>query len=93
MRQLIEDFWKAEHRRRGYDIVYTPHIAKVDLWKTSGHWNFYRDNMYSPMDIDGQNYVIKPMNCPVHILMYKTQLRSYRDLPMRYGGAGHGLPL
>jgi threonyl-tRNA synthetase len=88
VRQLIEDFWKAEHRRRGYDIVYSPHIAKVHLWETSGHWNFYRENMYSPMEIDEIQYVLKPMNCPFHILMYKTQLRSYRNLPMRYAELG-----
>ena len=88
VRQMIEDFWKLEHRRRGYDIVYSPHIAKVHLWETSGHWNFYRDNMYSPMEIDDIQYVIKPMNCPFHILMYKTQLRSYRNLPMRYAELG-----
>jgi threonyl-tRNA synthetase len=88
VRQLIEDFWKAEHRRRGYDIVYSPHIAKVHLWQTSGHWNFYRENMYSPMVIDDIEYVLKPMNCPFHILMYKTQLRSYRNLPMRYAELG-----
>ena len=88
VRQIIEDFWKAEHRRRDYDIVYSPHIAKVHLWETSGHWNFYRDNMYSPMEIDGIQYVVKPMNCPFHILMYKTQLRSYRNLPMRYAELG-----
>ncbi len=88
VRQMIEDFWKAEHRRRGYDIVYSPHIAKVHLWETSGHWNFYRENMYSPMEIDEIQYVIKPMNCPFHILMYKTQLRSYRNLPMRYAELG-----
>ena len=88
VRQVIEDFWKAEHRKRGYDIVYTPHIAKVDLWKTSGHWDFYRENLYSPMDIDGQDYIVKPMNCLGHILMYKTQLRSYRNLPLRYAELG-----
>ncbi len=88
VRQLIEDFWKAEHRRRGYDIVYSPHIAKVHLWETSGHWDFYRENMYSPMEIDEIEYVVKPMNCPFHILMYKTQLRSYRQLPLRYAELG-----
>ncbi|MFA5399103.1 MAG: threonine--tRNA ligase [Dehalococcoidia bacterium] len=88
VRQMIEDFWKLEHRRRGYDIVYSPHIAKVHLWETSGHWNFYRENMYSPMEIDDIQYVVKPMNCPFHILMYKTQLRSYRNLPMRYAELG-----
>ena len=88
VRQIIEDFWKEEHRKRGYDIVYTPHIAKVDLWKTSGHWDFYRENLYSPMDIEGQEYIIKPMNCLGHILMYKTQLRSYRNLPLRWAELG-----
>jgi threonyl-tRNA synthetase len=88
VRQLIEDFWKAEHRKRGYEIVYTPHIAKVNLWKTSGHWDFYRENLYSPMDIEGQEYIIKPMNCLGHIMIYKTQLRSYRNLPLRYAELG-----
>lgn len=88
VRQIIEDFWKEEHRKRGYEIVYTPHIAKVNLWKTSGHWDFYRENLYSPMDIEGQEYIIKPMNCLGHILIYKTQLRSYRNLPLRYAELG-----
>jgi threonyl-tRNA synthetase len=88
IRRVIEDFWRDEHVRRGYDIVYTPHIAKVGLWQTSGHWDFYRDYMYSPMDIEGQQYVIKPMNCLGHILMYKTKLRSYRELPIRYAELG-----
>lgn len=88
IRQLIEDFWKEEHRRRGYEIVYTPHIAKLNLWKTSGHWDFYRENLYSPMDVEGQQYIIKPMNCLGHILIYKTRLRSYRELPLRYAELG-----
>lgn len=88
VRQLIEDFWRQEHRKRGYDIVFTPHISKVDLWKASGHWDFYRDSMYSPMQIDEVEYVVKPMNCIGHILMYKTQLRSYRNLPMRFAELG-----
>ena len=88
VRQIIEDFWRKEHIKRGYDIIYTPHIAKVDLWKTSGHWDFYQENLYSPMDIDGQEYIIKPMNCLGHILIYKTQLRSYRNLPLRYAELG-----
>ncbi len=88
VRRIIEDFWKAEHLKRGYDLVYTPHIAKVDLWKTSGHWDFYRENLYSPMDIDNQLYIVKPMNCPAHILIYKSDLRSYRDLPVRYAELG-----
>lgn len=88
VRRVIEDFWRSEHIKRGYEIVYSPHIAKVDLWKTSGHWEFYRDSMYSPMDIDGEEYVVKPMNCVFHILMYKSQLRSYRDLPLRWAELG-----
>ena len=88
VRQLIEDFWKQEHIKRGYDIVFTPHISKVGLWKVSGHWDFYRESMYSPMEIDEVEYVIKPMNCIGHILMYKTQLRSYRHLPLRYAELG-----
>ena len=87
-RQTIEDFWKAEHASRGYDIVYTPHIAKLDLWKISGHWEFYRENMFSPMEVEGQEYVLRPMNCLGHILIYKSQLRSYRALPLRYAELG-----
>ncbi|MFC1918168.1 threonine--tRNA ligase [Chloroflexota bacterium] len=88
IRRIIEDFWRAEHVKRDYDIIFTPHIAKVDLWQTSGHWEFYRENMYSPMGIDEQLYVIKPMNCVGHILIYKSKLRSYRDLPMRFAELG-----
>jgi threonyl-tRNA synthetase len=88
IRRTIEEFWYAEHFKRGYDIVYTPHISKLGLWETSGHWEFYRENMYSPMEIDEQKYVIKPMNCIGHILIYKTKLRSYRDLPLRYAELG-----
>ena len=88
IRVIIEDFWRAEHLKRGYDIVYTPHIAKLDLWKTSGHWEFYRDYLFSPMDIDEQQYLLKPMNCLGHILIYKSQMRSYRSLPLRYAELG-----
>jgi threonyl-tRNA synthetase len=88
IRQIIEDFWKAEHIKRGYDIVYTPHIAKLDLWKTSGHWEFYQDYLFSPMEIEGQQYMLRPMNCLGHILIYKSQLRSYRNLPLRYAELG-----
>jgi threonyl-tRNA synthetase len=88
IRRLIEDFWKKEHFKRGYDLVYTPHIAKLNLWKTSGHWDFYRENLYSPMDIDGQDYIVKPMNCVGHILIFKSQLRSYRTLPLRMAELG-----
>ena len=88
VRHIIEEFWKKEHYKRGYDILYTPHIAKIEQWKTSGHWDFYRENLYSPMDIDGQDYIIKPMNCIGHILIYKSQLRSYRNLPLRFAELG-----
>jgi len=88
IRRVIEDFWKDEHIKRGYDIVYTPHIAKLDLWKTSGHWEFYRDYLYSPMEVEGQEYIIKPMNCLGHILIYKTRQHSYRELPLRYAELG-----
>ncbi len=88
VRRVIEDFWKKEHVKRDYDIIYTPHIAKVDLWKTSGHWDYYRENLYSPMDIEGQDYIIKPMNCLGHILIYKSQMRSYRNLPLRFAELG-----
>jgi len=88
IRQVIEDFWKAEHIKRGYSIVYTPHIAKLDLWKTSGHWDFYRQYLYSPMDVEGQQYMLRPMNCLGHILIFKSQLRSYRQLPLRYAELG-----
>jgi threonyl-tRNA synthetase len=88
VRRVIEDFWKEVHIKSGYEIIYTPHIAKVDLWKTSGHWDFYRENMYSPMEVEDDEYVIKPMNCLYHILIYKTKLRSYRELPLRYAELG-----
>jgi len=88
VRGVIEDFWKAEHVKGAYDIVYTPHIAQVELWKKSGHWDFYRDSLFSPMDVEGQDYIVKPMNCPFHIQIYKTRLRSYRDLPVRYAELG-----
>ncbi len=88
IRRVIEDLWKDEHIKRGYDLVYTPHIAKLDLWKTSGHWEFYRDYLYSPMEVEGQEYIIKPMNCLGHILIYKTTHHSYRELPLRYAELG-----
>lgn len=88
IRGIIEDFWKKEHYKNGYQIIYTPHIAKVDLWKTSGHWEFYKDNLYSPMDVEGQGFIVKPMNCPFHIQIYNSHLRSYRDFPIRYAELG-----
>ncbi len=88
VRMLVEDFWRREHIRRGYDIVFSPHIAKAELWRTSGHLQWYKDSMYSGMDIDGVDYLVKPMNCPFHILMYRSQTRSYRDLPLRWAELG-----
>ncbi|MEE8423449.1 MAG: threonine--tRNA ligase [Thermodesulfobacteriota bacterium] len=88
IRHIIEEFWKTEHLKKGYDLVYTPHIAKADLWKKSGHWEFYRENLYSPMDVDGSDYIVKPMNCPFHINIYKSHMRSYRELPIRYAELG-----
>jgi threonyl-tRNA synthetase len=88
IRKVIEDFWRDEHLKRGYDLVFSPHIAKRDLWEISGHWGWYRENMYSPIDIDGVEYLLKPMNCPFHIMMYKTKTRSYRDLPLRWAELG-----
>ncbi len=102
LRRLVEDYWKDEHYRHDYDLLYTPHIARQDLWKTSGHLDFYSENMYSPMDIDGIPYQLKPMNCPFHIGVYTNKKRSYRELPLRWcelgtvyryerAGALHGL--
>ncbi|MCX6093823.1 MAG: threonine--tRNA ligase [Candidatus Bipolaricaulota bacterium] len=88
LRRTIEEFWYAEHDRAGYEIVTTPHIGKADLWSISGHLGFYRENMYSPMDIDGVEYYIKPMNCPYQILIYKTRTHSYRELPVRMAELG-----
>jgi len=88
IRVLIEDYWRRLHYEGGYDIVFTPHIGRSNLWETSGHLNFYKEGMYSPMDIEGQDYYIKPMNCPFHIMMYKSRLRSYRELPLRWAELG-----
>ncbi|MEX1252711.1 MAG: threonine--tRNA ligase [Dehalococcoidia bacterium] len=88
VRTAIEDFWRQEHFRAGYEIVYSPHIGKGTLWSTSGHLDFYSENMYSPMDVDGQDYYVKPMNCPFHIQMFKSMTRSYRDLPIRMAELG-----
>eukprot|EP00577_Skeletonema_sp_RCC1716_P009226 CAMPEP_0113380572 /NCGR_PEP_ID=MMETSP0013_2-20120614/4832_1 /TAXON_ID=2843 ORGANISM="Skeletonema costatum, Strain 1716" /NCGR_SAMPLE_ID=MMETSP0013_2 /ASSEMBLY_ACC=CAM_ASM_000158 /LENGTH=691 /DNA_ID=CAMNT_0000262925 /DNA_START=112 /DNA_END=2187 /DNA_ORIENTATION=+ /assembly_acc=CAM_ASM_000158 len=88
VRRKIEDFWKEEHIEKGYDIVYTPHIANLDLWKTSGHFDFYAEGMFDQMDVENEVYQIKPMNCPFHCLMYKDSIRSYRDLPFRWGELG-----
>lgn len=102
LRRLIEDYWKDEHYRHDYELLYTPHIARQDLWKTSGHLDFYGENMYSSMDIDDVKYQLKPMNCPFHIGVFNSHKRSYRELPIRWcelgtvyryerAGALHGL--
>ena len=88
IRKTIEDFWRDEHLKSGYDFVYSPHVGRGSLWETSGHLGFYRENMYSSMDIEGQEYYVKPMNCPFHIMIYKNKLRSYRELPLRYAELG-----
>jgi threonyl-tRNA synthetase len=87
VREVMEQYLKAEYRKRGYQLVYTPHIARADLWKTSGHLTYYRENMYM-MEVDGQEYVVKPMNCPGHILVYKRRLYSFRELPVRIAEMG-----
>ena len=88
IRTIIENFWREEHYKAGYQILFTPHIAKLDLWEKTGHLDFYRENMYSPMEIEGTDYEIKPMNCPFHIAIYKSHLRSYKDLPLRFAELG-----
>ncbi|MDI6745212.1 MAG: threonine--tRNA ligase [Thermodesulfovibrionales bacterium] len=88
IRKTIEDFWRDEHYKAGYNLLYSPHIAKLNLWQKSGHLDFYRENMYSPMEIEGIEYELKPMNCPFHINIYKSSLRSYRELPIRYAELG-----
>ena len=88
VRLLIENFWREHHLREGYQLVYSPHVARLDLWKTSGHVEYYRENMFTPMKLEASEYQLKPMNCPFHIMIYKSHLRSYRDLPIRYGELG-----
>jgi threonyl-tRNA synthetase len=88
IRKQIEDFWRDEHLKGGYDLVYTPHIAKLDLWKTSGHTEYYRDSMYAPIEIENVEYQLKPMNCPGHITIYRARPHSYRELPFRFAELG-----
>ena len=88
LKRLIEEFWYQQHDLGGYEIVSAPHIGKAQIWSISGHLDFYREGMYSPMDIDGVDYYIKPMNCPYHILIYKTKVHSYRELPVRWAEMG-----
>lgn len=88
IRHLIEDIWRNSHFRSGYELLYSPHIGKSHLWETSGHLDNYRENMFAPMTIDEQDYFIKPMNCPFHILVYQSASRSYRQLPIKYAELG-----
>ena len=87
-RGIVEDFWREQHRLHGYELVYTPHIGRASLWETSGHLGFYKENMYPAIEMEGQDYYLKPMNCPFHVVYYQNDLRSYRDLPMRIGELG-----
>ena len=88
IRRVMEDFWLEEHYKHDYEIIYTPHAAKLNLWETSGHTGFYRENMFASMDLEEVEYQLKPMNCPFHLTIYKNDLRSYRDLPIRYAELG-----
>ena len=88
MRLLIEDFWRQAHFAAGYELLYTPHVADLSLWKTSGHLDFYRESMFGPMDVDERQFQLKPMNCPFHVLTYANTLRSYKELPIRWAELG-----
>ena len=88
IRRVIEDFWRERHEQAGYELLYTPHIALEDLWDRSGHTDFYRESMYSPVQEEGRGYQLRPMNCPFHILIYRNRLRSHRELPMRWAELG-----
>ena len=88
IRRVIEDFWRERHEQAGYELLYTPHIALEDLWDRSGHTDFYRESMYSPVEEEGRGYQLRPMNCPFHILIYRNRLRSHRELPMRWAELG-----
>ena len=93
MRHLAEQFCKDAHLENGYDFVYTPHIGRAQLWQTSGHLDFFKDNMYAPLNIDGQEYYLKPMNCPFHIHVYKSRTRQLPRFTHASGGVGHGVSL
>ena len=88
MRLLIEEFWRQAHFEGGYELLYTPHVADISLWKTSGHLDFYAESMFGPMEVDEREYQLKPMNCPFHVLTYASKLRSYRELPIRWAELG-----
>lgn len=88
IRHLIENYWKEEHLRSGYDLVNSPHVAKLDLWETSGHTSYYQENMFQPMSVEEVDYQLKPMNCPFHMMIYQTKIRSYKELPLRFAELG-----
>ena len=93
VRTIVEDYWRELHYRRGYDIVYSPHIGRGRLWQTSGHLDFYRESMYAPLEVDEQEYFLKPMNCPFHIMIYRSALRQLPGVAAEVRRAGHGLSL
>ena len=88
IRKVIEDLWREEHLKNGYDLVYTPHVGRAKLWETSGHLDFYQEYMYARMEMEGNDYYVKPMNCPFHIKVFQSKIRSYRDLPLRLAELG-----
>ncbi len=88
IRVAIEDYWRKKHLSSGYELIFTPHIGQAQLWETSGHLGFYRESMYAPMDVDGKEYFVKPMNCPFHIQIFNSRKRSYRELPLRWAELG-----
>ncbi len=88
IRNIIENFWKEEHYKNGYELVYTPHVAKLNLWERSGHTSFYQENMYQAIPVENMQYQLKPMNCPFHMTIYNSKIRSYRDLPIRFAELG-----
>jgi len=88
LRKIIENYLYEELLSQGYQWVTTPHIGKISLWQTSGHWELYRENIYSPIDIEGEKYLLKPMNCPFHVKIYQSKIRSYKDLPLKYAEFG-----
>jgi threonyl-tRNA synthetase len=88
IRKVIEEFWTEEHEKHDYQLIFTPHVARLHLWEKSGHTGFYQENMYSTMRVEDEEYQLKPMNCPFHILIYKSKLRSYRELPLKLAELG-----
>lgn len=88
LRRLLEDYWKEEHIKRGYQLVYTPHVGNAKLWQISGHLEYYKPNMFSPMQIEEEEYFVKPMNCPFHVAIYKSKVRSYKELPLKLAELG-----